>query len=276
MDELTIDGKIYVSSKRAAAITGYAKDYIGQLCREGRVEAKLVGRSWYVYEPSLKKHRFNDEEEQPEVPKAETAWGSLPTEEPIPAPSSPELSENTSIQAVWDAPTYAAEEVEPLPELEPVVEEPAQEPLTDMQSAWQEWFANRPEEAPVTELVAEEVVEAPRAPEESKEEPKEAPVAEAVPLKVIVSDIQPVREERVVPAAPAVRVAPVASPVRILQRKTVKKGNNRLMEAALILVMVVSASIALISTGAIEMLHVGGTSSVPPIQYLEGSILIER
>ncbi len=42
MNELTLDGKTYVSSRRAAEITGYAKDYVGQLCREGHVEARLV------------------------------------------------------------------------------------------------------------------------------------------------------------------------------------------------------------------------------------------
>ncbi len=58
MDEILIDEKKYVSSKQAAKITGYAKDYIGQLCREGRVPARLVGRSWYVLETAIQDHRF--------------------------------------------------------------------------------------------------------------------------------------------------------------------------------------------------------------------------
>jgi len=58
MDELEIDEKKYLSSKRAAKVTGYAKDYVGQLCREGRVQARLVGRSWYVLESSIHDHRF--------------------------------------------------------------------------------------------------------------------------------------------------------------------------------------------------------------------------
>ena len=48
----------YVSSKRAAKITGYAKDYVGQLCREGRVSARLVGRNWYVLESSIREAPF--------------------------------------------------------------------------------------------------------------------------------------------------------------------------------------------------------------------------
>ena len=62
MDEILIEEKKYISSKQAAKITGYAKDYIGQLCREGRVPARLVGRSWYVLEAAIHDHRFNDEE----------------------------------------------------------------------------------------------------------------------------------------------------------------------------------------------------------------------
>jgi len=60
MDEILIDEKKYISSKRAAKITGYAKDYVGQLCREGRVQAKLVGRSWYVLESAIQDYRFAD------------------------------------------------------------------------------------------------------------------------------------------------------------------------------------------------------------------------
>ncbi len=65
MDEILIEEKKYISSKRAAKLTGYAKDYIGQLCREGRVPARLVGRSWYVLEAAIQDHRFGDTIESP-------------------------------------------------------------------------------------------------------------------------------------------------------------------------------------------------------------------
>jgi len=58
MEEIVIDEKKYISSKRAAKETGYAKDYVGQLCREGRVQARLVGRAWYVLESAIYDHRF--------------------------------------------------------------------------------------------------------------------------------------------------------------------------------------------------------------------------
>lgn len=67
MDEILIDEKKYVSSKRAAKVTGYAKDYIGQLCREGRVPARLVGRSWYVLETAIHDHRFGKQHIEEEI-----------------------------------------------------------------------------------------------------------------------------------------------------------------------------------------------------------------
>jgi excisionase family DNA binding protein len=56
MDELIVNQTKYISSKRAAEITGYAKDYIGQLVRKGKLDAKRVGRAWYVSESEIKAH----------------------------------------------------------------------------------------------------------------------------------------------------------------------------------------------------------------------------
>lgn len=56
MEELEIQGKKYISSKRASEITGYAKDYVGQLARGGKVPAQRVGRSWYVDESAIREH----------------------------------------------------------------------------------------------------------------------------------------------------------------------------------------------------------------------------
>ncbi len=67
MDEILIEEKKYISSKRAAKMTGYAKDYIGQLCREGRVPARLVGRSWYVLETAIQDHRFGDNQAKQDI-----------------------------------------------------------------------------------------------------------------------------------------------------------------------------------------------------------------
>lgn len=53
MKEVTIDGIRYVSAAIAAKEFKYTTDYIGQLCRAKRVDAQLVGRSWYVNPDSL-------------------------------------------------------------------------------------------------------------------------------------------------------------------------------------------------------------------------------
>lgn len=56
MDQIEFGGRTYVSSKRASEITGYAKDYVGQLARTKRVPATRIGRSWYVDSNAIKKH----------------------------------------------------------------------------------------------------------------------------------------------------------------------------------------------------------------------------
>ncbi len=53
MDELVIKGRKYISSKRASELTGYAKDYVGQMVRLGKLQAVRVGRAWYVLEDQL-------------------------------------------------------------------------------------------------------------------------------------------------------------------------------------------------------------------------------
>ncbi|HRH55600.1 MAG TPA: hypothetical protein PK609_01915 [Candidatus Paceibacterota bacterium] len=126
MDEITIGDKVYVSSKRAAKITGYAKDYVGQLCREGRVEARLVGRSWYVLESAIKEHRFgNVVEEEEKQPEKE--------------PEAPVDRSDT-----WQKPQYVSEPATLVPELSPktATQGLGNPPIADMQSAWREWFAD--------------------------------------------------------------------------------------------------------------------------------------
>ena len=57
MNSVSVDGKNYVKAKVLARNLGYTGDYVGQLCRAGKVDAQLVGRSWYVNEESLKEHK---------------------------------------------------------------------------------------------------------------------------------------------------------------------------------------------------------------------------
>lgn len=61
-DEITLSGKKFVSSKRAAEETGYAQDYIGQLARGGSIEAQRVGGLWYVSLHSLRSYKSKPED----------------------------------------------------------------------------------------------------------------------------------------------------------------------------------------------------------------------
>lgn len=62
-DELTLSGKRFISSKRAAEEIGYAQDYIGQLARSGSIDAQRVGGLWYVALDSLNAYRSKEESE---------------------------------------------------------------------------------------------------------------------------------------------------------------------------------------------------------------------
>ncbi len=57
MEKLVLDGKEFVKAARAAKDLGYTSDYVGQLCRSGKVSAHLVGRSWYVNVDELGTHK---------------------------------------------------------------------------------------------------------------------------------------------------------------------------------------------------------------------------
>lgn len=155
MDELVIDGKTYISSKHAAKITGYAKDYVGQLCREGRVQARLVGRNWYVLEDAIRQHRFGEGGSTPGVVSEK-----IPQERPV--------------TDTWEPIVYHAEPQTPvMPQMpaEKAPLNPTEDPkpqnteriVSDMQSAWREWYEAReaPIPATVTPVPVEEPVTAP-------------------------------------------------------------------------------------------------------------------
>jgi len=68
-EELTLDGVKYISVKRAAEITKYSKDYVGQLCREGKILGSRIGRNWYIAEKSILRHRTENSTEISPVSK---------------------------------------------------------------------------------------------------------------------------------------------------------------------------------------------------------------
>ncbi len=157
MDELELEGETYFSTKRAAKETGYAKDYVGQLCREGRVTARLVGRSWYVLASAIREHRFGGVAQ--DVAKVDTK------NEPL----SPQVTEPIARELpslAWEPARYEPMSDTPLPNINRLHDVPVEAvaperthvseidapaaATSDMQSVWSEWFENRPVEAQST------------------------------------------------------------------------------------------------------------------------------
>lgn len=59
MDVVKVNGIEYERVSSLAKRFKYTSDYVGQLCRQNKVDAKRVGRSWYVNPDSLKEHKEN-------------------------------------------------------------------------------------------------------------------------------------------------------------------------------------------------------------------------
>jgi hypothetical protein len=55
-DRIEIGGEWYLDTGSAAQKTGYTRDYVGQLARDGKVKARQLGRLWYVQEDSIMEH----------------------------------------------------------------------------------------------------------------------------------------------------------------------------------------------------------------------------
>lgn len=56
-DTLILQDKNYISARRVQELFGYTSDYVGQLCRAGKLDCQIVGRSWFVTEKSIIDHK---------------------------------------------------------------------------------------------------------------------------------------------------------------------------------------------------------------------------
>ena len=56
-DHIEVDGVTYIPVKKAAMLADYTADYVGQLCRGGKLQATRIGRAWYVSEESIIAHK---------------------------------------------------------------------------------------------------------------------------------------------------------------------------------------------------------------------------
>lgn len=243
MDELVIDDKKYVSSKRAAKLTGYAKDYVGQLCREGRVPARLVGRSWYVLESAIHDHRFSEKE--PEKPSSSSAVFS----------------------STWGSPKYeAAAPVEPMPIIEKeeeAVMEAQMEPQTmaeQLQESWKAWF----------ERVGEPAEGASDEPELAAEEPRKEETATTVPIKAIHHEVYQPLPHEFMPRRTEISEAPAREEVQgevVYESKS--RGSMVSLQLAGALLALVMAVLAVAGTGYFDgyILKTQNFGSVAGVQF---------
>lgn len=140
MKEITLNGRTYLSTKRAAEITGYTTDYVGQLARKGTVAAEQVGRNWYVAEDEIKKHKFGAyagsvrEEKEVDAPALEILVEEA--EEKIEVPAVEEKEEVPVASVVEE------ESVEVTREEESTTADPAAT-VAAMQEAWDEWYRSQ-------------------------------------------------------------------------------------------------------------------------------------
>ncbi len=291
MDELTIDGKTYLSSKQAAKVTGYAKDYIGQLCREGRVEAKLVGRSWYVYEPSLKEHRFNDERvKQKNRSRSVDAAANATKDEGVPSQAERqtaqvEVSDISNIEAVWEQPAYISETVTPLPAFEKKnerqsSEDTSQATLSEMQAAWQDWFATREHHSSAG--LKESKVDLEVAQIREEEAPAEVTITRKEPSiliegqnRPILSDIQPIESIKHAESTPKISRVHMRTQ-HLMHTKGQRQPIPTILKASVTALVVFSVSVTLVATGLIDALHIGGLTDTPIVRFLQGSQVVEK
>jgi len=99
-NDLILGGKKFISSRRAAQFCGYTQDYIGQLIRGRKVDAQMVGRSWFVSEESLISYKAQVEE----IQKGKTASQGSVREVAEPVSNTPESASVESPKTVSQSP----------------------------------------------------------------------------------------------------------------------------------------------------------------------------
>lgn len=255
MDEILIDEKRYVSSKQAAKITGYAKDYIGQLCREGRVPARLVGRSWYVLETAIQDHRFGT----PIQPKAESS--AVPT----------------ALSWTKEPPRYEAISEEPLPTINRIKndavkgsakeepEEAVHAPI-NLQDSWKEWFdrVGSSPESIVGSVAEPAIVPVASEPEREVEEEWMPKVSKDEEVNIPIHQIYQAPPEELLPHY-ARNTVVTKEPVRdLIEEKSKRRWGGRavrVIRVSAVVIAVVAASLAALGSGYLDRFVVSNTQA---------------
>ncbi len=253
MDEILIEDKRYVSSKRAAKLTGYAKDYVGQLCREGRVPARLVGRSWYVLESAIQDHRF----------------GEAPAEKKEPARRA--APEPSALEKTWESPRYEAAQGAELPAVNrlrdaaldaELAEKMPNDSIEHLEATWQAWFSKIGESPEMSEEgVGAAAAEPDTHPEEETRAvhhpPLMEPAFEPVDLRQAPADETPVPIRAFRDIAPAAAAEDAAegdenTEAVSIRPRTPARSYRRTIQLAGALIALIAATTAVIGSGYID------------------------
>jgi hypothetical protein len=117
-DSIILQGKTYISARRAAKIINYAQDYVGQLCRAGKLDCTMIGRSWFVTEESLLSHRENAVDGVADkVPKVSKDVEVVPVTMPAVTNTPVMVTPAPVVSPIQSFPKYEVERKALLPEL---------------------------------------------------------------------------------------------------------------------------------------------------------------
>lgn len=156
---VSFDGRDYISASRAAKITGYSQDYVGQLARGEKIPSRQIGSRWYVDRAAIIEHKRHNDSLLGAV-QAE----SVGIQRPV-AQESLEIDAGANANAEPHF-SYIQEDLSPIPAFE----------------------ANQPEVAEEQVLIAEAADKA--APYESHDAEKEISEYQ-IPIRVMNNDVAP-------------------------------------------------------------------------------------
>ena len=214
MDTIILEGITYTKASILAKRFRYTSDYIGQLCRSGKVVCHMVGRTWYVTESSLLDHKDTRYKEA-RLDEKTIKYNAREVTESDKISVMPRITKETkSLQNTvrnfesrlnWSAGRYFEDEAELLPQ--PVVRKrilPQVPPVIEV----------KPAEA---ERIAVKIVETPKQKLEFTELPE-------IPLRghLTVTDASLAVNDEVLPERPPVKPSPA-----VLDHEDVKREKVR-------------------------------------------------
>lgn len=59
---VSFDGNGYISAARAAEITSYTQDYVGQLARSGAIDSRQIDGRWFIHKEDILRHKREKDE----------------------------------------------------------------------------------------------------------------------------------------------------------------------------------------------------------------------